>query len=100
VRDRQLPGRGLADAEGRKCLWVEDDRQGSLGHRQELIAQAREVDVGIVADRGRRERSHDPLKQGAAWVGSELGVDDAVLLASRAVGAALQEAVGVGHRSA
>ena len=55
-----------------------------------------EVDVGVVGELRREHRTH-PLEERAAWVRRELRVGDPALVARRAIGAALEEAIGVGN---
>ncbi len=78
---------------------VELDRDRRLGHRDEPLAELREVDVGVVGEL-RREHRADPLEERAAWVRRELRVGDPALVARRAVGAALEEAIRVGNLAA
>jgi hypothetical protein len=81
---------------GLQCVRVELHGQRRLGHRDEALAQPRDVHVGVVRQRaGRGEQRLHALEQRAAGVSGELAVDESALLARGAVVAALQEAVAV-----
>ncbi len=98
----ELTGRREGEhAGGVQRVRVELHRHRRLGHRDEALAQAGDVDVGVVGQRGAGvEEALHALEDRAARIGCELPVGDLATLLRGPVGAALQVAPAVGHASA
>ena len=69
---------------------VELDRDRRLGHRDEPLAELRQVDVRVVAQLRREHRRH-PLEERPAGIGRELRVADLSAFLGRTVGVACRK---------